>query len=1101
MIEYIEQISSFITWKISRLYQSKSLLVIANNALEANKIVNELHLFLPNNSVYYFPDCELLPYERMSIPIDLTLTRLKLLWQLSLNQIDILVVTPAVLHSLLCPISYLYNSLIIIKINDTLPPQIFKKRLLEANYTLVEKPLECGEFSIKGSIIELIPTESRLLLRIELFDDQIESIKSIDKLSCKVIDTFNQFELVPSREFPTDTDSVNKFKIKFNEYFPIATSVHSDLKSNILPSGCESYLPLFFDKCSSLFDYLDNSWSIIYFSNLENELNIQWSEINKRYQLNINNFPCMKPSDLFISVNTIFDKLKNFKLLDNIPPSNIQPLPIIYIESEKTDPYLLLRSFINNIKLPIIIVFGSLGKLQIVSQLLLKYKFEFQIIKNIESSLSKNKINLTCGNLTNGFIDKNFVIISENDLFKNDNSFIRKKSIIKILQEDSTIKEVSDIKIDDYVIHKNYGIGKYKGLNTQLINDIKYDMITLEYNNASILMIPVHDLYLINKYNSINNVEVVLNTLGSRKWNKIKTKINSKIEDTAAQLLELYAKREMKKGNKFIIPQEYELFAKSFLYQLTPDQHNAIQNVIDDMTNIKAMDRLVCGDVGFGKTEVALRAAFICAMNGKQVAFLCPTTLLTEQHYNNFAERFANFNIKIAEVSRFKTKKEILETLELTKLGKIDILIGTHRLIQKDIEFYDLGLVIIDEEHRFGVKQKEVLKALKHNVDFLALTATPIPRTLSMAIEGLKDFSIIATPPKRRLPINTIVCLDSDSIIMEAISRELKRGGQVFFLYNNITNIERIQKRVNNLFPQLKVEIAHAQMNEQKLEKTVKDFINQKFHILICSTIIENGIDIPNANTILIYSADHFGLSQLYQIRGRVGRSHHQAYCYLITSENISSNAQKKISALKSTSELGSGFNLATYDLEIRGAGDILGESQSGNINQIGLSLYSEMLKKTICKLKNIDSFVEEECEVLINETTIIPDNYCNDIKSRVYFYKMLSKAQNIDEINSIYSKLIDDYGLPPFELDNLIQLHYLRVNSQKIGIKSINISNSKIIMFLNRNNKVSTNGINTLIKQKSIKLTNDKLIKEVVLLSAKQKYEESEYILNILAS
>ncbi len=1099
---YNEQTLSFNIWKISKLYKSTPLLIIAGDVFTANNLVKELKFFLHDKKVSYFPDTELLPYERLSISKELILNRLKLLWQLSLNQVDILVINPSTLQSLLCPVSYLYNSLIVLKINDTLPIQILKKRLLAANYNLVEQVMESGEFTVRGGIIDLIPTGTNLFIRIELFDDQIESIKSIDKLTQSVINTYDEFQLIPSKEFPINSDSLNSFRHRFNQYFPTHTSVHSDLKNNILPSGSEFYLPLFFDKCSSIFDYLDSSWSIVCFDNLKNDLNINWSIINQRYQLNHDAYPCIEPNGLYLSADEVLKKIKHYKIYPVVKDSkDFKSLPDVSINTKKMDPYASLRDLKKNISQPLIIVFNSLGRLQIFSQEISKFNFSFNIIENINSPVSKDKFNLVCGDMYNSFITNNFCLISENDLYKNDYSITKKKSIMKAMQLDSSVQEIADIKIGDFIVHKNYGIAKYQGLNTQIIDNIKYEMIVLEYNNQSKLMIPIQNLYLINKYNTpLNNIEIPLDTLGAKNWDKIKNRINKKIEDTAAQLLELYAKREMKDGYKFSVPKEYEDFSKSFLYQLTPDQETAIKNVIDDMTKKKPMDRLICGDVGFGKTEVALRAAFICAMNRKQVAFLCPTTLLTEQHYNNFINRFANFNVTVKEVSRFKSKKEILETLKLLELGKIDILIGTSRLIQKDIKFNDLGLVIIDEEHRFGVNQKEVLKEMKHNVDFLTLTATPIPRTLSMALEGLRDFSIIASPPKRRLPINTILIQDSDLIFKEAVTREIKRGGQVFFLYNNIANIETIKNRLINLFPELNIEVAHAQMHEKKLESIVKDFINQKFHILICSTIIENGIDIPNANTIIIYSADHFGLAQLYQIRGRVGRSHHQAYCYLVINEKVSSKAEKKLEALKSTSELGSGFNLATYDLEIRGAGDILGVNQSGSINQMGLSLYSETLRKTINKLKSIDAFIEEDCEVVINETTVIPENYCHDIKTRIYYYKILSNTKNIEEVNSIYSKIIDDYGMPPIELTNLIHLNYLRIHAQSIGVKSITITNDKIIIAFSTKPKVCKNVTTILSGDQSIRFNNDKIVKSINLKSAKQKFEEAEKLIEMIS-
>ncbi|MBY0380153.1 MAG: DEAD/DEAH box helicase, partial [Burkholderiales bacterium] len=619
--------------------------------------------------------------------------------------------------------------------------------------------------------------------------------------------------------------------------------------------------------------------------------------------------------------------------------------------------------------------------------------------------------------------------------------------------------------------------------------------------------IPIQNLHLISRYTSINESSIKATKLGSSSWGKIKAKIEKRVNDTAAELLELYAKRELEQGHKFDLPEEYNDFANQFGYEPTVDQKTSFRAIIEDMTNKKPMDRLVCGDVGFGKTEVAIRAAFICAMNGKQVAILTPTTLLTEQHYQNFVNRFAGFPIKIAEISRFKTKRDITDTLELVKNGQIDILIGTHRLISGDISFARLGLIIIDEEHRFGVKQKERLKQLRTNVDILTMTATPIPRTLSMALEGIRNFSIIATPPQRRLSVNTIICNEDHELIREAILRETRRGGQLFFLYNDVATISSMYDKLLSIMPELKIAIAHGQMNEHHLEQTIRDFIRQKYNLLLCSTIIETGIDIPNANTIFLYRADKLGLAQLHQLRGRVGRSHHQAYCYMIIPENVTRDAQRRIEAVKLTSELGAGFNLAMHDLEIRGAGEILGDKQSGDIKEVGMSLYTDMLKKAIRKLKHglkingSDHEQDFNCEVDLNTTSILPKDYCNSVHTRLVYYKRLAKATTHNEIELIYQDIINENGIPPQAVKNLINSNYLRVKATKFGIKKLDILDKNInITFVDKPNIEPMKIIELIQLLKTCKMIgSNKLSWITELKTIEDKYNKANYLLDNL--
>ncbi|MEN9390889.1 MAG: transcription-repair coupling factor, partial [Pseudomonadota bacterium] len=1003
------------------------------------------------------------------------------------------------------------QKLFLLKVGDKLSIESLKQKLLVADYSLVEKVFEAGEFAVRGGIVDIMPMGAKQIIRLELFDDEIEELKLIDYKTNQLIKKINEFELIPAHEYPTDTQSINTFQQNFNQYF----NQHQPLSNNfLLPAGAEFYLPLFFSTTSSLFDYLDNNWTIVYFANALHNLNVNWQEINNRYQLFNYQYPCIKPVDLFLPATTIFTHLKQYNSYEVINQGELNipqhELPSLLVNNKIQDPFMRLREFCQKFSGNVILVVDSLGRMQIISQALIKYNFKVKQLNSLTDSLEFGQINLIQGKLYNGFIAKNIAYITENELYQyaNNKNYLKTTSINTAVEakveyiNDSIVRDLSEITSGDLVVHVNYGIGKYLGLTLQKIGQIEYEMLELEYQNEAKLFIPVTKLNLISKYSNIDNIDVTLNKLGGGAWDKVKTKAQKKIDDMAVELLDLYAQRELQQKQKFELPKEYDDFALRFIHQLTPDQNTAIQNIISDMTSSKAMDRLICGDVGFGKTEVALRAAFICAMNSKQVVILAPTTLLTEQHYQNFISRFSGFPINIAEISRFKSKKEIAQTIELVKNGQIDIIIGTHRLIQDDIKFANLGLVIIDEEHRFGVRQKEKLKKLRANVDFLVMTATPIPRTLSLAMEGIRDFSIIATPPKKRLPINTIVANDDNSIIIEAILREVRRGGQIYFLYNDVANINAMYTRLATLFPELNIVVAHGQMHEHQLEQAIKDFINQKYHILLCSTIVENGIDISNANTMIIYGAHKFGLAQLYQLRGRVGRSHHQAYCYLIIPEQLSNDAQKRIEALKSTSELGSGFNLAIHDLEIRGAGEILGENQSGNIKEIGISLYTEMLKKAINKLRT-NNYLNDpvRCEVIIDETIIIPDDYCPNIQERLIFYKRLSKAENINEIDYVYQEIIDTCGLPPNELSNLIQTHYLRVGCTAIGINKLEITANQIIFHFMPNPPIKTSKIIDLLQSNYNCKYNgsNKITYSVKSNHASDKFKNTEYVITML--
>lgn len=1028
---------------------------VVNDGYQAQRLAGELAFFAPELRLAQLPGYDVLPYERQSSSTSVIAERLKTLWQIQHGQLDILLIQAQTVQSFFPPQEYFNSRVLMLKPGDILNLEQLRSQLTQAGYQCVNQVYEFGEFAIRGSILDIIPQGSKEALRIDFFDDEIESIHLFDSKSQMTYQSIDRVEILPTREYPYDAENIRRMLARFVDYFPKESdsTLAKDIRHNLLPAGVEFYLPLFFDNCATLFDYLDSRWQVVFADNLHSQLNLHWQEVSKRYDYYNYQYPCLKTVDLFLPADRVFESLKKHTVweiaVDGDFYSHYGELPDVIIDNKARNPFEKIATLSG--KKSLIIVCESLGRQEILRQTLTRHDL---IPKSypIEFNEKTPGIYLAVGELNQGFIYQNYLFIAESDFYAS-SRLIRKRpqrSRQSVAENDLILRDMAEIATGDLVVHINHGVGRYIGMSRQVIADMEYEMLEIEYQNNAKMYLPVHNLHLLSRYSHLEGTSVELTKLGSKQWDKIKTKTEQQVSDLAAELLELYAKREMQCGHAYSLPAEYSKFAGSFGYEPTRDQEQAFSEIIKDLTAAKPMDRLVCGDVGFGKTEVAMRAAFIAALNGFQVAILAPTTLLTEQLYQNFVDRFAGFAVNIAEISRFKSKKEVTQTLELLALGKVDIIVGTHRLIQEDIKFSKLGLVIIDEEHRFGVKQKERLKQMRANVDILTMTATPIPRTLSMALDGLRDFSIIATPPSRRLPVNTLLVPEDNSIISEAIIREIRRGGQVFFLYNDVASIERMYQRLQELIPELRIAIAHGQMPENELERTIKDFIRQRYNLLLCSTIIETGIDIPNANTILIYRADKFGLAQLHQLRGRVGRSHHQAYCYLLVPERTTKDAEKRLDAILATTELGAGFNLAMHDLEIRGAGEILGDHQAGNIKEVGLSLYTEMLKKAIRKLKHGEKLNgigndEINCEVNLNYTAIIPVDYCNSVQERLIFYKRLARAEDDAQLDLVYQELIDSYGLPPESVKTLIIMHQLRINASLLGIRKIDAGNGSI--------------------------------------------------------
>lgn len=1104
---------------MTHLAENQKLLIITNDSINAKRMLDEISFFSPILKCIIFPDTEILPYERTTPQKDIIARRLKTLWQLHENALDIVIISSSTLMTKVCPKEYLYQRQFSLKVGASINLQHLKEQLVSSDYTMTTQVYEAGEFAMRGGIIDIMPMGTKQIVRIELFDNEIESLTLLEPQTKELIRKINSFELIPAHEYPTDNQSLKHFASKFGEKFnqPQFQYILKEINHGILPAGSEFYLPLFFEQCATIFDYLDDSWQVVYQNNLPDIMLSHWHEINRRYELFSVQYPCLNPTMIYVPgdqiIAAIKQKYKRYIIgITNaaLDKYSFLPLPDISINNKEHNPLARLEQFYHSFNGQIFLTTDSIGRTEILRQTLSGYNIKCTICKDMspENVSGNGGINIIKANLHNGFIYNNLAIITEQDLYtlSHENVIRRRKNLKTQIDHDLIIRDLAELKTGDYIVHVNHGIGQYKGLTSQTIADIQYDMLEVEYKNESKLFIPVYNLHLISRYLQIENKPVEINSLGSTAWSKIKNKAQKHVDDVAAKLLEIYAKREMQRGNQFKLPEEYEMFADSFGYEATDDQEMAFNAVIEDMALHKPMDRLICGDVGFGKTEVAMRAAFICAMNGYQVAILTPTTLLTEQHFQNFINRFNGFPLKIAEISRFKNKTEISNTLLQVANGQIDILIGTHRLIQNDVKFKNLGLVIVDEEHRFGVKQKESLKKMRHNIDFLAMTATPIPRTLSMALDGLRDFSIIATPPKKRLAVNTLIVNDDSQTIREAILRELRRGGQVFFIYNDVANIESMYNRLHELMPELNIAIAHGQMNETVLELTIRDFILQKYNLLLCSTIIENGIDIANANTIIIYRADKLGLAALHQLRGRVGRSHHQAYCYMVIPEHLTPDAGKRLDAIQMTAELGSGFNLAMHDLEIRGAGEILGDKQSGDIKHVGLSLYTDMLKRAITKLKREQKHeiekLEIECEINLNVSAIIEPEFCPDIHERLIYYKRLSRAVTIDEVDSIYQDIMDHWGFAPDSTRNLIQMHYLRIKAVKCYIQKIDAAVNYInLLFIDKANIEPTKIVNLMQKLKTVRFDGkNKLIWNIKSETVADRIKNINFILDNLA-
>ena len=1065
--------------------QFSVMVIFCAQAQEAQRLLEEIPAFAPQLKTRLLPDWEILPYDHFSPHQDLVSERLATLYELLNGSCDIVLVPVTTALQRLGPPNFLSGHTFFFRQGDKLNEAALKLQLQQAGYDPVSAVMRPGEYSIRGGLFDLFPMGSNLPYRLDLFGDEIEQIRAFDPDTQRSLYPVKEVRLLPGHEFPFDDASRTAFRGRWREVFegdPSRCSIYKDANLGIPSAGIESYLPLFFEEKSNLFDYFPRSgdpvW-LVSIGDVEETIKGFWKDTLSRYEFLKHDLdrPILPPKELFLDVDEFFTTSKSYARLtlekDGAEKSQFLAVPDIAVHRRDTDPINLLRKVVSSEKVRVLVCSDSAGRKESIRQLFDEsnsiagfdgkplYPLKPESFESIAEFIkSESLFGLVTAPLFNGFSwpAENLLVITEAELFTTTARQRRKGKSNENADPDMLFKDLSELKIGDPVVHAEHGIGRYQGL--VLLNlappkeaPIFEEFLHLQYSGQATLYVPVQQLQMVTRYAGSDPDSAPLHQLGSGQWDKAKRKAAQQIRDTAAELLGLYAARAIRKGHAFeFSAHDYAAFAESFGFEETPDQANAIAAVIGDMTSGTPMDRLVCGDVGFGKTEVALRASFVAVMGGKQVAILAPTTLLAEQHVATWKDRFADWPVRIVELSRFKTTKEINAALEAIAKGDADIIIGTHKLLSKETQFANLGLVIVDEEHRFGVRQKDALKALRAEVDILTLTATPIPRTLGMAMEGLREFSIIATAPQKRLAIKTFVRREGDGVIREAVLREIKRGGQVYFLHNEVETIQNRKHALQELIPEARISVAHGQMHERELESVMREFVTQRTNILLCTTIIETGIDVPTANTIIMHRADKFGLAQLHQLRGRVGRSHHQAYAYLLVPdpEALSKQAQLRLNAIQAMEELGSGFYLAMHDLEIRGAGEVLGDKQSGEIHEIGFQLYTEMLNRAVKSLRSgkepdLLSPLQATTDVNLGVPALFPEDYCPDVHERLSLYKRFAGTNDFSELMGLREELVDRFGDLPDQAKSFYETHRLRLEMTGFGIKKIDATPASI--------------------------------------------------------
>ncbi len=1047
------------------------LLLLCQDNESAEQFKRELRYFcgkLPQTDkpvpVFSLPDWETLPYDNFSPHQDIISDRLSALYHLPELQRGILVTSISSLMHKLPPRKYIRANSLDLKVGQQLSLQEMRSQLVDAGYQAVGSVFEHGEFAVRGSILDIYPMGSRFPYRIDLLDDEIETLRLFDPETQRSDQQIEQIKLLPGREYPMDAKGITAFRSNFRERFDVdlrQCPIYQDVSDGISSPGLEYYLALFYEELDSLFEFLPANTTYCKTGDLNLAGNGFWQDIQRRYEdRQIDRFrPVLSPDEIFLNIDSVFSRLSRFKQISFKDSSSAislhsHMLPQLGSDAKLKKPFSALQQFMeDNPDQRILFCAESAGRRETLLDVLGQIEIQPEQFDHWQNFVNATQaVGIVVAPLDQGLwlADQKIVLITEAQLFENRIAQRRRRNKNQS-NTDFIVKSLTELRINDAVVHLDHGVGRYRGLQTITTDNQATEFLALEYASEAKLYVPVSSLHLISRYSGAEQESVHLNHLGTDQWQKTKRRAAEKIRDAATELLDIYAQRETKKGYSYTwAAEDYDKFAASFPFEETADQESAIEAVLEDMKNARSMDRLICGDVGFGKTEVAMRAAFVAVQNDKQVAMLVPTTLLAQQHYESFKDRFADWPVLVEVISRFKSTGEQAKTLKKVTEGKIDILIGTHKLLHGDIDYNNLGMLIIDEEHRFGVRQKEKLKALRVNVDILTLTATPIPRTLNMALSGIRDLSLIVTPPARRLSVKTFVRQQQDSLVIEAVSRELLRGGQVFYLHNEVKSIETTAAHLRAIIPQARICVAHGQMAERDLEKVMADFYHKRYNLLVCTTIIETGIDIPSANTILINRADKFGLAQLHQLRGRVGRSHHQAYAYLLLPGHgkLGADAHKRIEAIQSATNLGAGFSLASHDLEIRGAGELLGDEQSGQLQKIGFSLYTEMLEQAVAAIKsgrrpNPDLDLDKSIEINLRIPALIPEDYLPDVHIRLIMYKRISASIDESDLRELQVEMIDRFGLLPKPLKILFLLTRLKLKAAHYGIKKIDANSS----------------------------------------------------------
>jgi transcription-repair coupling factor (superfamily II helicase) len=1073
--------------------QLNSLLVVITPDMQSAELLqDQVAFFLGRQAlpVATFPDWETLPYDSFSPHPDIVSERLATLYALHEQRRGLLIVSAPTLLQRLPPRDYIFQNSLILNTGETLNLDAMRTQLESAGYRCVSQVMEHGEFAVRGSLLDLYPMGNPLPFRIDLLDDEIESIKTFDTETQRSQETLNTLRLLPAREFPLHEAAIRLFRQRFRARFegdPQNCSIYRDVSNGIAPAGIEYYLPLFSEQTCTLFDYLPANACMLQLDATESACETFQQQLQERYEARRHNVerPVLPPELLFIeqaelqqqlaeSARIDVDLFRGTKTAHKKIDYGVRLPGDVKLRSRSEQPAAALQAFIAGFNGRILVTAESTGRRESLLEQLRAFAIHLAPVDDWDGFLeSKDDICVTVAPLEQGLVldTARLAIITETALFGDHARQTRRRKPAR--DPASIVRNLTNLEINAPVVHEEHGVGRYLGLETLRVGEIETEYLAIEYAGNDKLYVPVASLALVSRYTGASPEHAPLHKLGSEQWERARRKATRRIHDVAVELLDIYARRAARKGHAYSGPgEEYAAFAADFPFEETPDQEETINVVLSDMQSGMPMDRLVCGDVGFGKTEVAMRAAFLAVQDGQQVALLVPTTLLAQQHYQNFCDRFSEWPVRIEVLSRFRSGKQQDEIMAALQAGVVDIVVGTHKLLQPAVKFKRLGLLIIDEEHRFGVRQKESVKRLRAEIDILNLTATPIPRTLNMSLSGMRDLSIISTPPPGRLAVKTFVCEWDRETLREACLREIKRGGQIYFLHNDVASIDRMAKELAEIVPEAHIEVAHGQMRERDLEKVMLDFYHRRFNLLLCSTIVESGIDVPTANTIIMNRADKLGLAQLHQLRGRVGRSHHRAYAYLLipSRRSLSAGAEKRLAAIESMEELGAGFTLATHDLEIRGAGELLGDDQSGQIHEIGFSLYTDLLERAVKALKegrtpDLDRPLHQGAEIDLSVPALIPEDYIYDVHTRLVLYKRIAGMETDEQLRDLQIEMIDRFGLLPEPVKSLFRIASLKLLATPMGIRKIELGNEEGRILFDTEPAIDTDSLIELIQ------------------------------------